>query len=133
MCRLIIYQQPPDQRSKRSSDIDQDQNHSPIWELANNPGAAILSPKANLAMYRETLNRSELTQVQFEAAARYLGTALDKRSTISEEMVEALNIILGTGLNLTNEQVNAFFLEADGVRTTIVAAHNADEGFAEDH
>lgn len=101
-------------------------------ELANNPDAEIHSPLANLAMYRDALNNTQLTQVQIEAAARYLGKAADKRSTISEETVEALNIILGTGLNLTNEQVNALSLEADEVRATILAAHDAEGGSEED-
>lgn len=100
-------------------------------ELANNPDAEIHSPMANLAMYRETLKNSELTQVQLEAAARYLGTAADKRSTISEETVEALNIILGTGLNLTNEQVSTLSLEADAIRANIMAAHDTEDGDTE--
>lgn len=101
-------------------------------ELANNPDAEIHSPLANLAMYRNTLNSTELTQVQIEAAARYLGKAADKRSIISEETVEALNIILGTGLNLTNEQVNALSAEAEVVRAAILAAHDVEGGPDED-
>ena len=94
-------------------------------ELANNPSASVHSPLANLAMYRETLKVSELNEEQIEAAARYLGTAADKNTAISDETVEAVNIILGTGLNLSNSQVNSLAQKADAIRAEILAAHDS--------
>ena len=76
-------------------------------------------------MYRETLKVSELNEEQIEAAARYLGAAADKNTAISDETIEAVNIILGTGLNLSNSQVNSLAQKADDIRAEILAAHDS--------
>ncbi len=96
-------------------------------ELANDPTASVHSPLANLAMYRETLKTSALNEEQIEAAARYLGAAADKNIVISDETIEAVNLILGTGLNLSNDQVNSIAMKADAVRAEILAAHDTNE------
>lgn len=96
-------------------------------ELANDPTFDVHSPLANLAMYREALKVNELNELQIEAAARYLGNAADKNISISDETIEAVNIILGTGLNLSNEQVNSLALKADAIRAENLAAHDAGE------
>ena len=96
-------------------------------ELANDPTYDVHSPLANLAMYREALKVNELNEVQIEAAARYLGNAADKNIDISNETIEAVNIILGTGLNLSNEQVSSLALKADAIRAENLAAHDAGE------
>jgi hypothetical protein len=94
--------------------------------LANDSAADIHSPLANLAMYREIVKTESLSDEQMQVAANYLGKAADKNTPISGDTIEAVNIILGTGFSLNNEQVTALALKADAIRMEILAAHGED-------
>lgn len=101
-------------------------------ELANNPAADVHSPLANLAMYREVVKSESLSEEQLQVAASYLGKAAGKNTPITDDTIEALNIILGTGFSLSNEQVTLVAIQADAVRVKIFAAHG-DEGDSSSH
>ncbi|SIS67424.1 hypothetical protein [Neptunomonas antarctica] len=93
-------------------------------ELTNNPAADVHSPLANLALYRELVKSEDLSEEQLQVAANYLGKAADKNTTISDDTIEALNIILATGYSLSNAQVASLASQADEVRSAILAAHD---------
>ncbi len=87
-------------------------------ELQEDPTAEIHAPMQNIALYKEAVNQGDL-----EKAARYLGSAAEKRVPISSEMVEALNIILGISVQDNAALANS----ADQVRQSILEAHDAGE------
>lgn len=93
-------------------------------ELANDPAADVHSPLANLALYRELVKSENVSEEQLLIAAGYLGKAADKNTAISDDTIEALNIILGTGFSLNNAQVTSLASKADEVRAEILAAHD---------
>ena len=96
-------------------------------ELASNPLAGVHSPLGNLALYRELMKLAQLTDLQIQTAAGYLGKAADKNTPIFNDTVEALNIILGTGFSLNNDQITSLASQADAVRSGILATHGSDE------
>lgn len=100
-------------------------------ELVNNPAADVHSPLANLALYRELVKSESLSEEELQLAARYLGKAADKNTTISDDTIEALNIIMGTGFSLNNAQVDFLASQADEIRTELLVAHDEDD--ANDH
>jgi hypothetical protein len=90
--------------------------------LAADPQASIHSPPQNLALYWEAMSKPE-TWTR-EQAAKFLGTAADKRIPITADTVRALNLILGVSESDPAGMAQA----ADGVRQQLLADHDLNSG-----